>query len=125
MLFTLVNSINLSATTIVIDQEGGSDDNDGNKTPYGLVKDYLINVDEDNNIGYLERSINGNSVVLGTCEVIIIDVSNHEGYILCNDDNNSLGTITILINSNNEEKGTIVNLNGEISSINFINEEVT
>lgn len=38
MLFTLVNSINLSATTIVIDQEGGSDDNDVNKTPYGLVK---------------------------------------------------------------------------------------
>ena len=99
LLFTLVNSINLSAITIVIDQEGGEGENNGNSGTYGLVKDYLINVDE-NNIGYLERSINGNSVVLGTCEVIIIDVLNPEGYILCNDDNNSLGTITILINSN-------------------------
>ena len=123
LLFTLVNSINLSAITIVIDQEGGEGENNGNSGTYGLVKDYLINVDE-NNIGYLERSINGNSVVLGTCEVIIIDVLNPEGYILCNDDNNSLGTITILINSNNEENGTIVNLNGEISTIISINEEV-
>ena len=124
LLFTLVNSINLSAITIVIDQEGGEGENNGNSGTYGLVKDYLINVDE-NNIGYLERSINGNSVVLGTCEVIIIDVLNPEGYILCNDDNNSLGTITILINSNNEENGTIVNLNGEISTIISINEEVS
>ena len=85
----------------------------------------MIRINEDNNIGYLERSINGNSVVLGTCEVIIIDVLNPEGYILCNDDNNSLGTITILINSNNEENGTIVNLNGEISTIISINEEVS
>ena len=124
LLFTLVNSINLSAITIVIDQDGDGSGKDGDKNPYGLVKDYLINVDEDN-IGYLERSINGNSVVLGTCEVIIIDVLNPEGYILCHDDNNSLGTITILINSNNEENGTIVNLNGEISTIISINEEVS
>lgn len=123
LLFTLVNNINLSAIIIDINQEGGGSEENGDHTPYGLVKDYLINVD-GNNIGYLERSINGNSVVLGTCEVIIIDVLNPEGYILCNDDNNSLGTITILINSNNRENGTIVNLNGEISTIISINEEV-
>ena len=114
-------TINLSAKTIVIEKDEDLDDNTG----YVLNNSYSIFINEDNNIGYLERNINGNSVVLGTCKVIIIDVSNPEGYILCNDDNNSLGTITILINSNNEEKGTIVNLNGEISSINFINEEVS
>ena len=124
LLFTLANNINLSAIIIDINQEGGGSEENGDYTPYGLVKDYLINVDE-NNIGYLERSINGNSVVLGTCEVIIIDTLNPNGYVLCNDDNSSLGTITILINSNNEEKGTIVNLNGEISAIISINEEVS
>ena len=124
LLFTLANNINLSAIIIDINQEGDGSGKDGDKNPYGLCRDYSINVDEDNNIGYLERSINGNSVVLGTCEVIIIDVLNPEGYILCNDNNNSLGTITILINCNDETKGTIVNVIGEISTIISINEEV-
>ena len=123
LLFTLVNSINLSAITIVINQEGGEGENNGNSETYGLVKDYLINVDE-NNIGHLERRINGNNVVLGTCEVIIIDALNPEGYILCNDDNNSMGTITIQININDESKGTIVSMSGEIYTIISINEEV-
>lgn len=125
LLFTLANNINLSAIIIDIDQEGGGSEENGDYTPYGLYRGYLINVDEETNVGYLERSINDKVTVLGTCEVIIIDVLNPEGYILCNDDNNSLGTITILINSNNEEKGTIVNLNGEISTIISINEEVS
>lgn len=126
LLFTLVNNINLNAIIIDINQEGGgNEENDGNKNPYGLCRDYSINVDEDNNIGYLERSINGNSVVLGTCEVIIIDTLNPNGYVLCDDDNNSLGTITILIDSNDEEKGAIVNVNGEIDSIISINDEVS
>jgi len=123
--FVFVNSINLNAIIIDINQEGGGSEEDGDKSPYGLCLDYFINMDEETNIGYLERCINGNNVVLGTCEVIIIDVLNPEGYILCNDDNNSLGSIIILIDSNDEEKGTIVNVNGEINTIVSVNEEVS
>ena len=123
LIFILCINISVNASTIVIEEDGDESENSG---VYAIkYYQYMIRINEDNNIGYLERSINGNSVVLGTCEVIIIDVLNPEGYILCNDDNNSLGTITILINSNNEENGTIVNLNGEISTIISINEEVS
>lgn len=122
LIFILCINISVNASTIVIEEDGDESENSG---VYAIKYcQYMIRINEDNNIGYLERNINGNSVVLGTCEVIIIDVLNPEGYILCNDDNNSLGTITILINSNNEENGTIVNLNGEISTIITINEEV-
>lgn len=119
MFFAL--TINLSASTIIIERDDDSDDNTG----YVFNANYLITINEDDNIGYFQRSINGNNVVLGTCEVIIIDTLNPNGYVLCNDDNNSLGTITILINSNDEEKGAIVNVNGEINTIVSVNEEVS
>ena len=56
---------------------------------------------------------------------MIIDVLNPEGYLLCDDDNNSVGSITILIDYNDDTKGKIVNAYGEISSIITINENVS
>ena len=62
LIFILCINISVNASIIVIEEDGDESENSG---VYAIQYcQYMIRINEDNNIGYLERNINGNSVIL-------------------------------------------------------------
>ena len=112
---------NVNAKKIVIEED---------ENPDGIVimslgdVSYYIDVDEENQLGYVVRSMNGNDVVLGTCTVVVIDAQNPNGYVLCLENEDSLGTLTIEITNELTREGHIETLTGELANLFEINVEV-
>lgn len=75
--------------------------------------------DDDNPIGYLVRTTNGEDEVLGTCTVIVIDRFNPNGYVLCSDQgsNNSCGTLIINITNRITGEGYVKSVSGSLRNI--------
>lgn len=75
---------------------------------------YSIEVDEETEIGYVVYSINGMDEILGTCNVMITDITNNNTYNLCVSDDNELGSIVITVDRNSQ---IITETSGEVSDI--------
>lgn len=117
----LLGVTNVNAKKIIIEE----DDN-----PDGIVimslgdVSYYIDVDEETQFGYVVRTMNGNDVVLGTCAVVVINAENPNGYVLCLENEDSLGTLTIVITNELTREGHIEILTGELTNLFEIDTEV-
>lgn len=116
MIFVLLcGIIKIDAKTIKIhDHSGGPEGGGGGVNTLTLFdSEYYIEIDDTTNIGYIVYVENGNEIILGTCEVILVDNNSHEQFICYSADNN-LGTI-IIEDINSNSLGTVIYVNGIVN----------
>ncbi|MDD3383703.1 MAG: hypothetical protein PHX46_02695 [Bacilli bacterium] len=89
-------------------------------------EEYSIDVDEENEIGYVVYTSNGEDEILGTCTVIVINSQNPNGYVLCNSEvGSSRGTLTITIINELTGEGYVSSVTGDLGYLFGLNTEIT
>lgn len=98
MFVILLGTIEVNAAKITIVK----DENPDRVTVLSLLDDnYYIEVNDENNIGYLYSEIRGYTELLGTVRVDIFDEFNDYSYTLCESNHCSIGSLIISIEDNN------------------------
>lgn len=119
---TIVNSLSVNAAKTI--------EKDNN--PLGVVlytlnsSEYYLEINEDENRGYLIELNNGQEEIVGTCSVIIQSEEEHSipsEYIDFNN-TSSLGSIVIILTDSETGKGYVQNVNGELANLFVVNEKV-
>lgn len=83
--------------------------------------EFYVAIDDETQIGYLTNCVRGNEEIIGTCEILIVDLNNSTNYLLCNADENNVGTVVITITDNEQ---IVTNVNGEISNVFYLGSSV-
>lgn len=83
--------------------------------------DYYIEIDENGNVGYLYNLVRGNSELVGTCDIVIYDITDHTYYTLCSSSYNSIGSLVI---TNNQDSLIISEATGDISNVFYVGAQV-
>ncbi len=83
--------------------------------------EFYVSIDDETKIGYLTNCVRGNEEIIGTCEILVVDLNESTNYLLCSADENNVGTVVITIIENQQ---TITNVTGEISNIFYIGSSV-
>ena len=123
VVFTMLGTVAVNAANKIVFEDN---DNPDYVTVLSLDNEmYTIEIDEETGIGYVIVSINGDEETLGTWTVVAIDSNNPNGNILCYDQNDSLGTMTIIITNENIGEGYISVLTGELSNLFNVNQMLT
>ncbi len=115
-LFLGTTEVNAARVTIV------KDENPERVDVLSLSNDeFYVNIDDDTEIGYLIHCFRDVEELIGTCEIFVVDLNESTSYLLCAADENSLGTIVISIDDNEQ---IITSVNGELSNIFYIGTNV-
>lgn len=115
LLILVCGNVNVEAKSIKIhSQSGGPEGGGGVNTLTLNNSEYYIYVDEITGVGYLINKHNGQENIIGTCQVIIFDVSNSQSYIWCLSNEENLGTIEVSIIKDTQ---IITNIDGEIENL--------
>lgn len=102
------------------------DDNDLGVVLYSLNdKEYYVELDEENNCGYVIEVKNGEENVIGTCSITVIFSDETNEVIEYTDVNNdTYGSIVIVITDNVSGEGYIQNVDGTLENIFEENEKI-
>ncbi len=95
------------------------DDNDLGVVLYSLNdKEYYVEIDEENNCGYVIEVKNGEENVIGTCSITVIFSDETNEVIEYTDVNtDTYGSIVIVITNNVSGEGYIQNVDGILENI--------
>lgn len=83
---------------------------------------YYIEIGDETNVGYVVNCVRNIEKVLGTCKIYVIDEVNSTNYLLCNSDDNNMGTVVITITENEQ---IVTNVTGEISNVFHLGSSVS
>lgn len=102
------------------------DDNDLGVVLYSLNdKEYYVEIDEENNCGYVIEVKNGEENVIGTCSITVIFSDETNEVIEYTDVNtDTYGSIIIVITNNVSGEGYIQNVDGILENIFEENEKI-
>ncbi len=107
----LVGTMKVNSAKIIIVK----DENPDRVTVLSLLDDnYYIEVNDENNIGYLYSEISGYIELIGTVRVEIFDEINGYSYTLCKSDYSAIGLLIISID---KDSSIITEVYGEISNV--------
>lgn len=102
------------------------DDNDLGVVLYSLNdKEYYVEIEEENNCGYVIEVKNGEENVIGTCSITVIFSDETNEVIEYTDVNtDTYGSIVIVITNNVSGEGYIQNVDGTLENIFEENEKI-
>lgn len=102
------------------------DDNDLGVVLYSLNdKEYYVELDEENNCGYVIEVKNGEENIIGTCSITVIFSDETNEVIEYTDVNtDTYGSIVIVITNNVSGEGYIQNVDGTLENLFEENEQI-
>lgn len=120
LLVAAVSFVTVSARKIVIIK----DDNPDGVAPYSITfNEYYISIEEE--VGYVVLTSDGESEVLGTCTVVIVNAENPNGYTLCSSiESDNYGTLTIVVTEEASLTGYVSEVTGQLASIVELHQQI-
>lgn len=83
--------------------------------------EFYVSIEDETKIGYLTNCVRGNEEIIGTCEILVVDLNESTNYLLCSADENNVGTVVITITENEQ---IVTNVTGEISNVFYLGSTV-
>lgn len=126
-LFVFALVLFVTTSTLVVNAKPiieRDDDNPDGVTPLALVSgEYSMEIEEESGVGYVYYTANGETEVLGTCTIVLVD-GNNEAITIGNvaAGTVSYGSITIQLAENN--KGYVQAVDGELANIFSVNDQM-
>ena len=119
LVFTLfIGTIKVNAARVTIVK----DENPDRVDVLSLINnEFYVSIDDETKIGYLTNCVRGNEEIIGTCEILVVDLNSSTDYLLCCADENNMGTVVITITENEQ---IVTNVTGEISSVFYLGSSV-